>query len=155
MRVARRSGHGEHVDVSMLEVMSIMLVLYPFLFGAFMGWPDTPPDRAVETPGCERTADGWVGFCGNTIEQSTAFWELVGLPELALVPELVRAASRALDRDNVVALFDENLRSRTTADVLDEAVRLRIPAVPVSNTLQGASRTRFSAWEPRSVPSIR
>ena len=116
----------------MLEVMSIMLVLYPFLFGAFMEWPDTPPDRAVETPGCERSADGWVGFCCNTIEQSAAFWQLVGVPELAEVPELVRAASRALDRDNVVPLFEGDLRSRPTADIIDEAVRLRIPAVPVA-----------------------
>jgi crotonobetainyl-CoA:carnitine CoA-transferase CaiB-like acyl-CoA transferase len=134
LRVARRTGQGEHVDVAMLEVMSIMLVLYPFLFGAFMGWPDTPPDRAVETPGCERTADGWVGFCCNTMEQSAAFWQLVGLPELAEVPELLRAASRALDRENVVPLFEDNLRSRTTADILDEAVRLRIPAVPVGTS---------------------
>lgn len=134
VRAARRSGHGEHVDVSMLEVMSIMLVLYPFLYGAFMGWPDTPPDRAVETPGCERTADGWVGFCCNTIEQSAAFWQLVGVPEMAQVPELVRAASRALDRDNVVPLFEDNLCSRTTTDVVEEAVRLRIPAVPVGTS---------------------
>jgi crotonobetainyl-CoA:carnitine CoA-transferase CaiB-like acyl-CoA transferase len=46
VREARRSGNGDHVDVSMLEVMSIMLVLYPFLFGAFTGWPDRPADRA-------------------------------------------------------------------------------------------------------------
>jgi crotonobetainyl-CoA:carnitine CoA-transferase CaiB-like acyl-CoA transferase len=134
LRQARLSGHGDHVDVSMLEVMSIMLVLYPFLYGAFMGWPDTPPQRAVETPGCEPTADGWVGFCCNTIEQSTAFWQLVGLPELAEVPELVSAAMRALDRDSVVPLFEAQLRSRATNDILEEAVRLRIPAVPAGSS---------------------
>jgi crotonobetainyl-CoA:carnitine CoA-transferase CaiB-like acyl-CoA transferase len=145
LRAARHGGTGEHVDVSMLEVMSIMLVLYPFLFGAFMGWPDRAAERAVETPGCERTADGWVGFCCNTAEQSAAFWTLVGLPELADVPELVRAASRALDRANVLPLFEDRLLSRTTADVLEHAVRLRIPAVPVGTSADLLSNEHLTA----------
>ena len=133
LREAGRSGNGDHVDVSMLEVNALMLTLYPFLFGAFMGFPELPPIRTVETPGCERTADGWIGFCCNTAEQSASFWTLVGLPELAADPDLLSAAARSRDRSAVLPLFEAQLLSRPTTDIIDEAVALRIPVVPAGH----------------------
>lgn len=133
LREARRSGNGDHVDVSMFEVVTIMLTLYPYMFGALMGFPELPAVRMMETPGCEKTADGWIGFCCNSVEQAAAFWKLVGMPQLAEVPEFVSAASRSLDRAGVLPLFEDALLAQTTADLLSEAVALRIPAVPLGH----------------------
>lgn len=133
LREARRGGNGDHVDVSMFEVVAIMLTLYPFMFGALMGSRELTAARMMETPGCEKTADGWIGFCCNSVEQAAAFWKLVGMPQLAEVPEFVSAARRSLDRAGVLPLFEEALLTRTTADLLAEAVALRIPTVPVGH----------------------
>ena len=133
LREARRGGNGDHVDVSMFEVVAIMLTLYPYMFGALMGSRELTAVRMMETPGCEKTADGWIGFCCNSVEQAAAFWKLVGMPQLAEVPDLVSAAGRSLDRDGVLPLFEDELLARTTADLLSEAVASRIPAVPVGH----------------------
>jgi crotonobetainyl-CoA:carnitine CoA-transferase CaiB-like acyl-CoA transferase len=133
LREARRGGNGDHVDVSMFEVVAIMLTLYPYMFGALMGDRELTAVRMTETPGCEKTADGWIGFCCNSVEQAAAFWKLVGMPQLAQVPELVTAGRRSLDRAGVLPLFEDELLARTTADLLSEAVASRIPAVPVGH----------------------
>src|SRR5439155_152637 len=39
LRAARRSGRGEHVDVALLDCMTVSMVTHTSVFAAFMGWP--------------------------------------------------------------------------------------------------------------------
>ena len=133
LRKARLGGVGTHVDVSTFEASTLMLNAYTYLFGSELGITSAapPPPRWLETPGVEATSDGYVGLCCNTHQQSQAFWEMVGRPEMNDDPEMRRPAWRAARRPEALAAYGPWLRTHTTAEVLDECVKRRVPAVPV------------------------
>ena len=133
LRKARLCGVGTHVDVSTFEASTLMLNAYTYLFGSELGITSDapPPSRWLETPGVEGTSDGYVGLCCNTNQQSQAFWEMVGRPEMNDDPEMRRPAWRAARRPEALAAYGPWLRTHTTAEVLDECVKRRVPAVPV------------------------
>ncbi len=133
LRRARLSGSGTHVDVSTFEANTLMLNAYTYLFGSELGITSDapPPSRWLETPGVEGTSDGYVGLCCNTNQQSQAFWEMVGRPEMNDDPEMRRPAWRAARRPEALAAYGPWLRAHTTTEVLEEAVTRRVPTVPV------------------------
>ena len=133
LRQARMSGSGTHVDVSTFEANTLMLNAYTYLFGSELGITSDapPPSRWLETPGVEGTSDGYVGLCCNTNQQSQAFWEMVGRPEMNDDPEMRRPAWRAARRPEALAAYGPWLQAHTTTEVLKEAVTRRVPTVPV------------------------
>jgi len=69
---ARKTGHGEWIDFSMLEAMAISSSNYMSVLFQLLGVPvDLYGDlmATVETPSIEPTADGYVGYCTNTRRQ--------------------------------------------------------------------------------------
>jgi crotonobetainyl-CoA:carnitine CoA-transferase CaiB-like acyl-CoA transferase len=87
---ARRSGRGQHVDVSQLEAMLLSFVSYQPIFAQF---DDKPQGRSVEIPSIEPAADGWVGFCTVTRQQWTDFTVMIERPDLGEDEGLSFAAS--------------------------------------------------------------
>lgn len=132
---AADSGRGDHVDVSMLEVATLV-------FNSFMAVADQlapepvppgPPRLYTELPSVIRTSDGWVGFATNSAPQFRAFAEMVGRPEWADHPEYSRADRRGLHAAELGPEIDAWARTRTTAQVTEEARRRKIPVAPVGN----------------------
>jgi crotonobetainyl-CoA:carnitine CoA-transferase CaiB-like acyl-CoA transferase len=76
---ARRTGAGQHVDLSMFEAMLLCMTIYHDLNGQ---WVEGPLPRAIEIPSIEPARDGWVGFCTITGQQWVDFCALIGRPEL-------------------------------------------------------------------------
>ena len=63
VRRVRTTGHGEHLDVAMLPVMSLTMNTYAMVFAEMLGWPEIKrPTRAVEVPSIEPTTDGYACF---------------------------------------------------------------------------------------------
>ncbi|WP_436771694.1 CaiB/BaiF CoA transferase family protein [Yinghuangia sp. YIM S09857] len=132
---ADASGRGDHVDVSMLEVATLV-------FNSFMAVADQlapepvppgPPRLYTELPSVVRTSDGWVGFATNSAPQFRAFADMVGHPEWADHPEYSRANRRGLHAAELGPEIDAWARTRTTAEVAAEARRRKIPVAPVGN----------------------
>ena len=66
-RYARLTGHGEHIDFSVCETMSIAGGSYgQFAYQLSGSPPITSVHRSFETPSIEPTVDGYVGFCTNS-----------------------------------------------------------------------------------------
>jgi crotonobetainyl-CoA:carnitine CoA-transferase CaiB-like acyl-CoA transferase len=150
---AARTVHGttasEHVDVSLLECMTVTMVAYPFLFGSFTGWPEPrAPARSIEIPSIEPTADGWVGFCAITAQQFQDFLVLIERPDLIGDAEIASALGRAKRMDEVLPIIAEWTTKHTTADVIEQASLLRIPVVPIGN---GENVTTFEQFDERGV----
>jgi crotonobetainyl-CoA:carnitine CoA-transferase CaiB-like acyl-CoA transferase len=131
---ALRTGHGEHVDVSLTEAMTIANSTYADLGYRLSGSPPvTTPPRTVELPSIEPTLDGWVGVNTNSRQQFSDFCLLIGRPELANDPELAGAVTRKRRAAEWNAIVREFTTKHTTAEIVERASKLRIPVAPVNS----------------------
>ena len=130
LRAAQVSGHGDHVDVSMLEAM-VATMANPSPLAGSLGVRATTPIRTVELPSVEPTADGYVGFCTVTGQQFRDFLVMIGRTELLDDPELATFRGRARRRDEFVHIVRAWTTARSTAEVVEEAALFRVPATPI------------------------
>jgi len=131
---ARRTGHGEHVDVSLLEAINLAASLFNDLFWSMFGRPPlATPARSVETPSVEPTADGYVGFCTNSGQQFRDFLVLIERPDLLDDPELATVYGRIVRFKEWNELMHAWTKTHTTAEIVERAAALRIPVAPIHN----------------------
>jgi crotonobetainyl-CoA:carnitine CoA-transferase CaiB-like acyl-CoA transferase len=134
LRRARASGHGEHVDFSLLEVMNTAASNYLDLFWSLLGRPEIRGSlQSVETPSIEPTLDGYVGFCTNSAQQFSDFLLLVGRPDLREERALFAVANRLARLDEWNAIVRAYTRRHRTAEIVERASELRIPVAPVND----------------------
>jgi crotonobetainyl-CoA:carnitine CoA-transferase CaiB-like acyl-CoA transferase len=148
-REAARCGHGEHVDVAMLDCMAVSMVTYPSVFASFAGSPPAKgTGRTIEVPSVEPTADGYAVFTTNSAQQFHDFLIMIERPDLLDDPDLPQVGKRFARRDEFLAAVHHHTTRRTTAEVLEEASLLRIPAGPV---LDGSTIPGFEHFVERGV----
>ena len=145
-RAARSTGAGQLVDVSMLECYASTFSMYPVTFAAVEGRPLTDR-RTLNFPGVERTRDGWVGFMTATAEQWHAFCAMVGRNDWQQDPRLRHINDRLYMRDELVAGIRDWMLARDTAEILNLAAQLRIPAAPVGNGASVPALPHFAERE--------
>jgi crotonobetainyl-CoA:carnitine CoA-transferase CaiB-like acyl-CoA transferase len=136
VRRARATGHGEFVDVSLLEVANLTATTFADLFNSLNGRPEadpTVPSRSVEIPSIEPTLDGWVGFNTNTREQWENFCILIERPDLLESAEFALLGARVARAAEWNSIVHEWTTRHTTAEIVDRAAALRIPVAPVSD----------------------
>ncbi|MHB8669660.1 MAG: CaiB/BaiF CoA-transferase family protein, partial [Acidimicrobiales bacterium] len=145
VRTARRTGRGEHVDLSMLECMSITMNTYAPLFPSLSGVqaPRKGPARTIEIPSVEPTSDGYVGFCTITAQQLRDFWMLIERPDLLEDRDLASAAGRTRRMDEVLALIHAWTEKRSAAEIIEAASLMRIPVAPIGTGATVASMDHF------------
>ncbi len=129
---ARRTGHGEHVDFSMLEVMTIAGTNYTDLLFQVLGLEPTGGlPQTVETPSIEPTLDGYVGFCTNSRQQFSDFLLLIERPDLRDDEQLAQVAGRMARFEEWNRIVHAYTTRHTTAEIIERASLLRIPVAPV------------------------
>ncbi|MDT5132242.1 MAG: hypothetical protein QOE41_1553 [Mycobacterium sp.] len=140
----RRGGRGEHLDLSMLEAMTLMQSC-EWLHTQLMGVP--PIRRSVEVPSIERAKDGYVGITMVTGQQWLDFAAMVQCPELTGLPELRFQLGRWQHRDRIRELIGPWLRERTVAEIVDLGQLFRLPIAPLGNgsTIPGMDHIRQRA----------
>ncbi len=132
LREARRSGQGEDVDVAVLDCMAVTMVTYPSVFASFSGWPPLAgTGRSVQLPSIEPAEDGYVVFTANSAQQFEDFLVLIERPDLLDDAELAQVAKRFARREEFLSAVRAHTRTRTRAELLEEAAVYRIPAAPV------------------------
>ena len=95
---ARRTGVGEHIDLSLTEAMAIAGSVFGDLANHCMGRPEAvSPARSVETPSIERASDGFVGFNTNTATQLQNFLVLIERTDLLDDPRFAGLAGRYMN----------------------------------------------------------
>ena len=148
-REAVRSGLGELVDVALLDCMAVTMVTYPSVFASFAGWPKVAgTGRTIEVPSIEPTRDGYFVVTTNSAQQFQDFLLMIERPDLMDDPDLPQVARRFRRREEFLSAVHRYTTQHTTAEVLEAAALLRIPAGPLLN---GSTMTEFEQFVARSV----
>lgn len=131
-RAARRTGRGEHVDVSMFECMSVSMNTFASVFTSLMGIDPPPrPMPTVELPSIEPTSDGYVGFCTIARQQFQDFLVMIDRPDLLADDDLANVNGRTRRMDEFNAMVRAWTAERTTDEIIELASAMRIPVTPV------------------------
>jgi crotonobetainyl-CoA:carnitine CoA-transferase CaiB-like acyl-CoA transferase len=146
---AEHTGHGEHVDVAMLDAMTVTMNTYTAVFASFLGWPELQrPTRTIEIPSIEPSADGYCEFTTNSAQQWADFLVLIGRAELLEDRDLASYAGRWRRRNEAWELIRAHTKQHSTAELLEQAALLRVPSGPVGN---GATVTGFDHFVERGT----
>ena len=156
---SRRDGVGEHVDVSMHEVMAIAGSNYMDLLDALMHRPPVErPLRLLDTPGIEQTSDGFVGLNANTGRMFEMFLLMIERPDLMDDPQIARLYHRIAMGEEWQQIIDAWMPHHTTQEVVDAAAELRIPVAPVhdgKSVLEDEQYTARGVFEGTDTEGLR
>jgi crotonobetainyl-CoA:carnitine CoA-transferase CaiB-like acyl-CoA transferase len=128
-RVAR-GGPGGHLDLSMLEAITLMQSS-EWLHSQLLERP--PVKRSVEVPSIEPAKDGYVGISMVTGQQWLDFAAMVDCPDFTEIPQLRFQIGRWDYRDWIREQIDPWMRERTVAEIVELGQLFRLPLAPLGN----------------------
>lgn len=128
---ARRTGKGQHVDLSLFECMLGTLLnyntsIFPAFHPGLLG-------QSLETPSIEPAKDGWVGFCTYSGQQWKDFCSMIGRPELAEGEKYFDAGARARELPFIQEAIHAWTKEHTVEEIIELSSLLRIPCVPIGD----------------------
>lgn len=123
-------GGNELIDVSILESLVLTTTVHPVSWFTIAGFP-MRPIRSRNLPDIHPTKDGYIGFMVVTGQQWLDFCSLIDRSDWMDDPDLGIMANRARRRDELVSAIDAWSSQRTSAEILEIADLLRVPAAVV------------------------
>ena len=129
-RRVRRGGPGGHLDMSMLEAITLMQSS-EWLHSQLLKVP--PIRRSIEVPSIEEAADGYVGISMVTGQQWLDFAAMVDCPELTEIPDLRFQIGRWDYRDWIRDRIGPWMRARTVDEIVELGQLFRLPIAPLGN----------------------
>jgi crotonobetainyl-CoA:carnitine CoA-transferase CaiB-like acyl-CoA transferase len=119
------------IDVSIYESMVVAMGSLSAMSASVLGDDSLLTQRSLELPSIVPTADGMIGFCTITAQQFQDFLVLIDRADLLDDDDLASMPGRVRRRDEFLAMVQRWTESRTTDEILDMAVALRIPVAPI------------------------
>ncbi len=129
-RRAATGGPGGHLDMSMLEAITLMQSS-EWLHSQLLQRP--PVTRSVEVPSIEPAKDGYVGISMVTGQQWLDFAAMVDCPEFTEIAQLRFQIGRWDYRDWIRERLDPWMRERTVAEIVELGQLFRLPLAPLGN----------------------
>ncbi|MGA8545178.1 MAG: CoA transferase, partial [Mycobacterium sp.] len=129
-RRVEQGGPGEHLDLSMLEAITLMQS-GEWLHSQLLQAP--PVRRTVEVPSIELAKDGYVGITMVTGQQWLDFAAMVDCPELTEIPQLRFQIGRWEYRDFIRDRIRPWLAERTVEEVVELGQLFRLPVAALGN----------------------
>jgi crotonobetainyl-CoA:carnitine CoA-transferase CaiB-like acyl-CoA transferase len=139
---SRRTGAGQHVDLSMFEVAVASLTIYHDLQGQWLG---VPLPQSIETPSIEPTKDGWIGIATYTGQQWKDFCLLLGRPDVGEDEKFYNATVRMDHLAFIQELMHGWTRNQTTDEIMEIATAMRVPAALIGNGKEVLEMDHFQA----------
>lgn len=133
LRQREATGTGQHVDVSMLGVLTSLVAAEPFDLLEACGLPPRT-GRVVPrlTPfGVYESADGHVAICAPTEQFARGVFAAIGHPEFEHDPRFATRDARVAHVDEMNAHIETFTRTVPTAELLSWLERHRVPAAEV------------------------
>ncbi|WP_099039127.1 CaiB/BaiF CoA transferase family protein [Mycobacterium neglectum] len=127
---AHRWGRGVHLDMSMLEAITLMQS-GEWLHSQLLKAPHVR--RSVEVPSIEPAKDGFVGISMVTGQQWLDFAAMVDCPEFTEVPQLQFQIGRWDYRDWIRERIDPWMRERTVEEIVELGQLFRLPLAALGN----------------------
>ena len=144
-RRVSNGGPGGHLDMSMLEAITLMQS-GEWLHSQLLAVP--PVKRSVEVPSIEPAKDGYVGISMVTGQQWLDFAAMVDCPEFTEIPQLRFQIGRWDYRDWIRERIDPWMRERTVAEIVELGQLFRLPLAPLGN---GATIPEMDHLQARGV----
>ncbi len=129
-RRVERGGPGEHLDLAMLEAITLMQSS-EWLHSQLLQVP--PVRRTLEVPSIEPAKDGYVGITMVTGQQWLDFAAMVECPQLAEIPQLRFQIGRWEYRDLIRELIGPWMAERTVDEIVALGQLFRLPIAALGN----------------------
>lgn len=129
-RRVEHGGPGEHLDLSMLEAMTLMQSS-EWLHSQLLRVP--PVRRTLEVPSIEPTKDGYVGITMVTGQQWLDFTAMVECPQLEEIPQLRFQIGRWEYRDLIRESIRPWMAERTVEEIVALGQLFRLPIAALGN----------------------
>jgi CoA:oxalate CoA-transferase len=130
---AQRTGVGQHIDVSMLGALTMMVSVEPFDLLERCGIPartgQTLPRLAPF--GVYPTKDGFIALCAPTEAMARAFFEAAGHPELADDEKFATRNARVKNFKELNTFIEQFTRSLTSSEAVARLESAGAPAAEV------------------------
>jgi len=129
-RRVEHGGPGEHLDLSMLEAITLMQS-GEWLHSHLLEVP--PVSRTIEVPSIEPAKDGYIGITMVTGQQWLDFAAMVDCAELTEIPQLSFQIGRWQYRDFIRERIRPWLAERTVDEVVELGQLFRLPIAALGN----------------------
>jgi CoA:oxalate CoA-transferase len=130
---SQRTGVGQHIDVSMLGVMTSMVASEPFDLLERCGVPQRTGQTVPRLApfGVYATANGYVAICAPTEAFASSLFHAIGRPELCEDERFRTRDARVQNVAEVDRVVGEFTAVRQTADVVEILALAGVPAAEV------------------------
>ena len=149
----QNTGFGQHVDVSMLGVMTSLVACEPFDLLELLGIPTKTGQTAPRLApfGVYRASDGYIALCAHTEGFAQGLFTAMERPELITDERFRSRDSRVNHVKEVDALVSDWMRNLTQKEIL---ARLEVVGVPSAEvrTPQPAVRDPLVVTRGETVP---
>jgi CoA:oxalate CoA-transferase len=133
LRQLQQTAIGQHVDVSMLGVLTMMLASEPYDILERCGIPQRTGDTVprLAPMGIYPTQNGYVAICAPTQAFAKALFEAMEQPELATDPRFATRDVRVQNVEDLDALVRRFTSSMPTYELLHRLEKSGVPAAEV------------------------
>lgn len=133
LRQRDATGVGQHVDVSMLGVLTSLVAAEPFDLLEACGMPQRTGRMVPRLApfGVYEAADGYVALCAPTEQFARGVFAAIGKPELAHDARFATRSARVANVDAINACVEQFTRSLPALEVVRQFERHGVPAAPV------------------------
>jgi len=130
---AQRTGVGQHIDVSMLGVLTMMVSVEPFDLLERCGIPQRTGQTLPRLApfGVYPTQDGYIAICAPTEAMARGFFEATGHPELADDEKFATRNARVKNFKELDTFIEQFTRSLTSSEAVARLERAGTPAAEV------------------------
>ncbi len=130
---AQRTGTGQHIDVSMLGALTMMVSVEPFDLLERCGIPQRTGQTLPRLApfGVYPTRDGYIAICAPTEAMARGFFEAAGHPELADDEKFATRNARVRNFQELNAFVEQFTRSLTSSEAIARLERAGTPAAEV------------------------
>jgi crotonobetainyl-CoA:carnitine CoA-transferase CaiB-like acyl-CoA transferase len=130
---AQHTGVGQHVDVSMLGALTMMVSVEPFDLLERCGIPQRTGQTLPRLApfGVYPTKDGFIAICAPTEAMARAFFEAAGHPELAEDEKFSTRNARVKNFQELNCFIEQFTRSLTSAEAVARLEHAGAPAAEV------------------------
>jgi crotonobetainyl-CoA:carnitine CoA-transferase CaiB-like acyl-CoA transferase len=135
LHARRQSGHGYAIDLALLDcaVAAQVNVAQAFLTSGMVPPRQSNAHLQIVPYQLFATADSWLVLAVGNDGQWQHFCQAAGRPDLATDPRFSTNTLRVHNRQELVPLLEEILRSRKTADWQEQLQLVGVPHAPVWN----------------------
>ncbi len=144
---SQRTGVGQHIDVSMLGVMTSMVACEPFDLLESCGVPQRTGQTVPRLApfGVYATADGHVAICAPTEAFATSLFRAIGRPELCDDERFRTRDARVRNVTEVDRIVGEFTGARSNKEVVEILSLAGVPAAEVRNPAEAVRDSRVVA----------